>query len=412
MYKFGLKLWSINENYLTEAIRLYEEEVYSYIELYVVPESYPKFSDMWAGLQQKHNIPFVIHAPHFGHDLNLAKISSYERNMKLYQETKRFADLLSVDYIIFHPGVDGDITETVRQLNQIGDKRIIIENKPYYAMDSKLVCNCNSPEDMSFLIQETGLGFCLDVGHAFCSAKAREVDELIFLKEFMSLQPKLFHLSDGLIDSVFDEHLNIGKGNYPLKDILKTIGANKQITIETNKNSQTNLEDFKQDVKNLINITKIDVIILPIDKSDMMNIFELANDQAVRSLSFDSNKITLEIHEKWFNAKLQDENNYFYKVIEGDNNFVGYVRYDFLQENEYVVSVAMKENYRGQGLCPRILIDSADLLKTTQDIVAYIKHNNQISLKCFYKAGYVVVDEQYDYQGYACYKLTLQKGKS
>ena len=40
MYKLGLKLWSINtDNYLKEAIKLYNQGIYDYIELYVVPGS-------------------------------------------------------------------------------------------------------------------------------------------------------------------------------------------------------------------------------------------------------------------------------------------------------------------------------------------------------------------------------------
>ena len=40
MYKRGLKLWSVNTDYYyDEAIRLYREGKYDYIELYVVPDT-------------------------------------------------------------------------------------------------------------------------------------------------------------------------------------------------------------------------------------------------------------------------------------------------------------------------------------------------------------------------------------
>ena len=40
MYKIGLKLWSINTDYYyDEAKRLYDEGVFDYIELYVVPDT-------------------------------------------------------------------------------------------------------------------------------------------------------------------------------------------------------------------------------------------------------------------------------------------------------------------------------------------------------------------------------------
>ena len=40
MYKRGLKLWSVNTDYYyNEAIRLYNEGIYDYIELYIVPDT-------------------------------------------------------------------------------------------------------------------------------------------------------------------------------------------------------------------------------------------------------------------------------------------------------------------------------------------------------------------------------------
>ena len=46
MYKKGLKLWSVNTDYYyDEAIRLYSEGVFDYIELYVVPDTLEKISD-------------------------------------------------------------------------------------------------------------------------------------------------------------------------------------------------------------------------------------------------------------------------------------------------------------------------------------------------------------------------------
>ena len=40
MYKRGLKLWSCNTDYYyDEAIKLYNQKIFDYIELYVVPET-------------------------------------------------------------------------------------------------------------------------------------------------------------------------------------------------------------------------------------------------------------------------------------------------------------------------------------------------------------------------------------
>ena len=84
MYKIGLKLWSINTDYYyDEAIRLYNDGVYDYIELYVVPNMTDTI-EKW----KKLDIPFIFHCPHFAHGFNLAKIE----NKDLY-----FGTPLSVD---------------------------------------------------------------------------------------------------------------------------------------------------------------------------------------------------------------------------------------------------------------------------------------------------------------------------
>ena len=42
--KIGLKLWSLNENYIKPARELFKEKIYDYIELYAVPSSLEKLS--------------------------------------------------------------------------------------------------------------------------------------------------------------------------------------------------------------------------------------------------------------------------------------------------------------------------------------------------------------------------------
>jgi hypothetical protein len=46
VFNIGLKLWSTNENYIEEAKRLFDNGIYQYIELYVIPNSFEKI-DLW-----------------------------------------------------------------------------------------------------------------------------------------------------------------------------------------------------------------------------------------------------------------------------------------------------------------------------------------------------------------------------
>src|SRR5574341_1353484 len=128
MFKFGLKLWSNNTNYIKEAEHLYEQGIYQFIELYVLPG----INSMQTSLWKNTNIPYIIHAPHFRDGLNLAKKELKENNKVLIKKTQEVASALGANTIIVHPGIAGDIIETVQQLKEINDLRILIENKPYY----------------------------------------------------------------------------------------------------------------------------------------------------------------------------------------------------------------------------------------------------------------------------------------
>jgi sugar phosphate isomerase/epimerase len=224
-YKIGLKLWSINENYLEEAQRLFNKGLCQYIELYVVPGRTHEFLDMWTKLE----VPYVIHAPHFEHGMNLASKECRE-------------------YIIFHPGFSGEIKETLFQLKQLNDKRIVVENKPYYSLVNGIICNGYSVEDIGFILEHSVCGFCLDISHCICTANALHFDPFLYLRKFLKLSPAMFHLSDSHFNGTIDNHLHIGKGDYNFKSILNLLPKDAIVTLETPKNSLIDLSDFEEDV--------------------------------------------------------------------------------------------------------------------------------------------------------------------
>lgn len=247
MFRYGLKLWSTNLNYLEAAKGLCREGICNYIELFVVPGSYDKCIGSWRRIQTD----YIIHAPHSGVGLNLAKKENKEQNRKLMSEAQKFADELNSNWIIVHPGIDGDIEETIRQLLDINDYRILIENKPYYAFDTGLICNGTTPRDIEHILASAHVGFCLDIGHAIYSANVHKKDWMAFLLGFLKLNPKMFHLSDGDVGSNCDNHEHIGKGNFDFKSISSFLPHGAIITIETVKASSINLDDYIADVKAL-----------------------------------------------------------------------------------------------------------------------------------------------------------------
>ena len=251
MFKIGLKLWSINQQYIPDAIMLFEQGMYDYIELFAVPGSLEKYGRMWRDL----DIPYIIHAPHFSMNVCLSKAENFSENIRLVAEAFEYATILNAPHIIFHPGIGGDINETVRQLNFFNDKRILIENKPRY-VPGLLQCIGYSPWEIAYLMKEARVGFCLDVGHALCAANALGVDKISFLKNFLMLNPTMLHLTDGEWLGMYDEHFHLGVGTFPLKDIIALCPKNKMITLETEKLHNDSLRDFIPDVTYLRNVVQ------------------------------------------------------------------------------------------------------------------------------------------------------------
>ncbi|MDR2438721.1 MAG: sugar phosphate isomerase/epimerase [Planctomycetaceae bacterium] len=251
-----MKIWSTNNNYVKPAKKLFDEGVYDYIELFAVPDSFNDTIGQWQSLKK---IPFVIHAAHSTVGFNPAKAECFQRNLELAEEAFGFSDKLSADTIIFHPGCEGKIEETINQFKIIKTKydtqtnKMIVENKPYYGKldDKPIICNGYNPIEIQRIMIECSIGFCLDIGHAIYAANALKQNPFDFLDEFYKLSPRMYHFSDGNINGVDDTHWNIGKGNFDFSRILKHIPKESKISLETEKASSKNLDDFVKDVNNV-----------------------------------------------------------------------------------------------------------------------------------------------------------------
>ena len=246
--KIGLKLWSTNLNaYSEEALSLFRNGVYSFLELYVVPGSLETLSG-WAKL----DIPFTIHCPHSAHGFNLAKNESEDSNRNIYYEVKMFADRLNADYIVFHGGMGKNVEETARQLKALAEPRAVIENKPYKALPfagENVTCIGYTPEQIAFVKAEAQCGFCLDFNHAVCAANSLRKSHSSYIDEFMRLKPDMFHLSNmSEASSELDNHLHLDEGQLNIEKLVAAMPMNAKVTFETRKNSKTSLSDFIDDV--------------------------------------------------------------------------------------------------------------------------------------------------------------------
>lgn len=245
MRKLGLKVWSNNKAYYCDAAKMAEEGVCDFVEIYVIPDSFREYGELWKEL----NVPVVIHAPHYSHGMNLGEKAKYDFNMKLIEESLKFADILKSNTVIIHPGMEGRKEECVRQIGAAFDNRLIIENKPFYGKNG-LKCNGAEIDELKYIIEKSRIGFCLDFGHAICAANAIKKDIWEYLQELMLFNPKMYHLTDGMVDGIIDVHMNYGTGTFPLEKLLEMVPDGSFVTNEAAKKYKDSLRDFIEDSEN------------------------------------------------------------------------------------------------------------------------------------------------------------------
>ena len=241
----GLKLFSTDFELLREAAKLSEENIFHYIELYIIPGTFEKTAKIWQSCQ----IPYVIHAPHSEHGINLSLDSQWGENRALFKETQRFADLLESEIIIVHGGHSGTLHETIRQIMLFNEDRICLENKPKIGLNNEY-CIGWSPDEFK-RVADAGVltsGIVLDFGHAICAAFSLGRDYMELVNEFLLFKPRVFHLSDGNIASEKDCHLNIGQGNFKIADLISVVPENAYVTLETPRNNLNGINDFIKDI--------------------------------------------------------------------------------------------------------------------------------------------------------------------
>jgi deoxyribonuclease-4 len=235
--KFGLKLWSTNHLLLDNATPLIDEGIFHYIELMPIPHT-----DIDPFLE--YNFCYIIHITTERYGFNIANKEKREVNTKIMDNCLKWADQLNAPYIILHPGF-GLLDTAHNFLSDISDKRMLIENMPKIGLGNENMVGY-TPEHITFLRDDT-YGFCLDFGHAIKAAVSLNRDYKEYVNEFLIINPKLFHISDGILNNEKDEHLAIGDGEYDFKFLMTCVEKSKStyMTLETERHANTLDEDVK-----------------------------------------------------------------------------------------------------------------------------------------------------------------------
>lgn len=122
--------------------------------------------------------------------------------------------------------------------------------------------------------------------------------------------------------------------------------------------------------------------------NDINIFFNWTNDPLVRSHSFNLEKVSFKVHEKWFTKKISDENSILL-IFFMSNSPIGQIRIEKETLNQATISISISSENRGKGYAVDMLKKASKYFhsKNPEFIInAYIKKNNSNSINSFEKA--------------------------
>lgn len=259
MIKYGIKLWSTNKDYFEEALELQKLREIDFIELYLIPDSF-KIEE----LKPLKAVVLAVHSPHFSHNFNVFDLDGSKKEL-FKNKVVETTDFLKARFIIIHAGVGNSKEVFKKNIAEIYDQRILIENMGKIGLNDK-ICFGYSLEQLKFIvstmlnisggvppaIKNCGLNICLDFHHAFKSAVSQGLNYKNFIESLINeFSPSYFHISGGESSNEKDEHLDLFEGDFDsgwAKKVLSRAGEEKEIYLVFEVPKRERLEN---DIKNI-----------------------------------------------------------------------------------------------------------------------------------------------------------------
>ena len=148
-------------------------------------------------------------------------------------------------------------------------------------------------------------------------------------------------------------------------------------------------------------------------KADCQLLWEWSNEPVVRAASFSSEPIPWAQHVAWFAARMDDPSHHIYLAVDVGSCPVGMVRFD-LTGDVATISVSLAVHARGMGYGSQLIHMGAAALFAegrTALMHAYIKPENQASLRAFKRAGFIYAGEA-TIRGSRALRLVLHRKES
>ena len=121
-------------------------------------------------------------------------------------------------------------------------------------------------------------------------------------------------------------------------------------------------------------------------EADVKLLFDWANDFEVRANAINSQPISWEGHQKWFQNRLNSPTSKIF-IFQLNEYPIGQVRFEF-ENNVWLIDYSIDKQHRGKGLGKLMLKEILNHFKPIEPIMAYVKIGNIGSAKVFDYLGF------------------------
>ncbi len=187
--------------------------------------------------------------------------------------------------------------------------------------------------------------------------------------------------------------VNLGSGQIltqkEISNMIKKVIKSIDKRFNLSKNSK-NLVDGEGILRVIMIMNSDAVRLRRVRQSDCSTILNWAKDPIVRNSAFNTADISIAEHKSWFSQKNNDPNCFFYIGLDKNDNPIGQIRFDLI-EDAATVNISIDKNWRGKGYAKSLLnLGIHNLLKmcNVTIIKAYIKKENINSIKTFMSCNF------------------------
>lgn len=147
-------------------------------------------------------------------------------------------------------------------------------------------------------------------------------------------------------------------------------------------------------------------LVRTVRREDSPKILEIRNADDVREHCRNTERVSTNAHDEWFEDQLKPENRKKFFVAVIDNKILGYIRYD-LNDNCFNISIAIERRSRALGIGSVLLTSSLSKMRRYgKPIKAGIKKSNLPSQEFFKKNGFSYLYEDDEYIYFICSSAT------